>query len=70
MNNNTTVKVGVIGLGVMGMRHVQTCDELRGIELVGVADIKPDVAKRVSEQFGVQVSPRTTSWWKKPRWMR
>ena len=37
----------------MGLRHAQVCHELGSIELAGVADIKPDVAKRASEQFGV-----------------
>jgi predicted dehydrogenase len=53
MKNDKSLKVGVIGLGVMGTRHVQTCHDLRGIELVGVVDIKPDVVKRVSEQFDI-----------------
>ena len=53
MRNNDSLRIGVIGLGVMGARHAQVCHELRGIELVGVADIKPDVVKRMSEQFGV-----------------
>ena len=47
------LRVGVIGLGVMGARHAQVCHELRGIELMGVADIKPDVAEHVADQFGV-----------------
>jgi UDP-N-acetylglucosamine 3-dehydrogenase len=53
MKNNNVLRIGVIGLGVMGARHAQVCHELRGIELVGVADIKPEVVKRTSEQFGV-----------------
>ena len=47
------LRMGVIGLGVMGARHAQVCHELRGIELMGVADIKPDVAEHVADQFGV-----------------
>jgi predicted dehydrogenase len=46
------LRVGVIGLGVMGLRHAQVCHELASIELAGVADIKADVAKSAGEQFG------------------
>jgi UDP-N-acetylglucosamine 3-dehydrogenase len=53
MKNNNVQRIGVIGLGVMGTRHAQVCHELRGVELVGVADIKPEIVKRTSEQFGV-----------------
>jgi UDP-N-acetylglucosamine 3-dehydrogenase len=53
MKNNNVFRIGVIGLGVMGARHAQVCHELRGIELVGVSDIKPEALKRVSDQFGV-----------------
>ncbi|MEW5717327.1 MAG: Gfo/Idh/MocA family oxidoreductase [Chloroflexota bacterium] len=53
MKHNNVIRIGVIGLGVMGMRHAQVCHEMRGVELVGVADIKPDVVARASEQFGV-----------------
>ncbi len=49
----TGLRLGVIGLGVMGARHAQVCRELRGLELLGVADIKPEVARRVAEQLGV-----------------
>jgi predicted dehydrogenase len=47
------VRVGVIGLGVMGSRHAQVCSELQDVELIGVADIKGDAVQRVSEQLKV-----------------
>src|SRR5512142_2698116 len=47
------LRVGVIGLGVMGARHAQVCRELRGLELLGVADIKPEVAQRMADQLGL-----------------
>lgn len=54
MDKSKILRVGVIGLGVMGLRHAQVCHELASIELVGVADIKPEVVQRASEQFGVR----------------
>ncbi len=50
---DSVLRVGVIGLGVMGARHAQVCRELRGLELLGVADIKPEVARRIADQFDV-----------------
>src|SRR5512135_1810594 len=47
------LRVGVIGLGVMGARHAQVCRELRGLELVGIADIKPETVERLSGKLGV-----------------
>ncbi|RMD55608.1 MAG: gfo/Idh/MocA family oxidoreductase, partial [Nitrospirae bacterium] len=40
------VKVGVIGVGYLGQHHARIYSELKGVELVGVADIDE---KRVSE---------------------
>jgi predicted dehydrogenase len=53
MSQEKDLRVAVIGLGVMGARHAQVCSELRGIELKGVADIKPETVERISQQLGV-----------------
>ncbi len=53
MKDSKDLRVGVIGLGVMGARHAQACSEMRGIELLGVADVKPEVMKRMADQLGV-----------------
>jgi UDP-N-acetylglucosamine 3-dehydrogenase len=46
------VKVGVVGLGVMGQHHARVYSEL-GCELVGVADADIDKAKAIGEHYGV-----------------
>ena len=36
-----TIKVAVIGAGMMGKNHLKTYKNLHGVELVGVYDIFP-----------------------------
>lgn len=52
MKEYPTLRIGVIGLGVMGWRHAQVCHELRGVELAGVADIRAEVVDRAHTEFG------------------
>jgi predicted dehydrogenase len=40
-----SVKVAVIGAGMMGKNHLKTYKSLPGVELVGVYDIFEDAAK-------------------------
>lgn len=49
-----TVKVAVIGAGMMGKNHLKTYKSLQGIELVGVYDIFPEAAKAAAETFGIK----------------
>jgi predicted dehydrogenase len=47
----------VIGLGAMGSNHIRVLHELQEegkTELVGVADIKEDLARKVAEKYGVE----------------
>src|SRR5690606_24244303 len=37
-----TIRMGVIGLGMMGRHHARVAREVKGIELVGVADALGD----------------------------
>jgi predicted dehydrogenase len=53
MKDSQALRIGVIGLGVMGMRHAQVCHELRGIELAAVADVRPEVVAQAHDEFGV-----------------
>jgi len=46
------VKVGVVGLGVMGQHHARVYSEL-GCEFVGVADADIDKARIVGEHYGI-----------------
>ncbi|HIP66828.1 MAG TPA: Gfo/Idh/MocA family oxidoreductase [Candidatus Nanopusillus sp.] len=47
------MKVGVIGVGVMGRNHVRIYSELRGIDEIYIYDIDRTVLKKVCEQFEV-----------------
>jgi UDP-N-acetylglucosamine 3-dehydrogenase len=44
------LKVGVVGLGMMGQHHVRVYKEL-GCDVVGVADADPERAKEIGEKF-------------------
>ncbi len=49
-----TVRVGVIGVGVMGERHCRVYSNLRHIELVGVADRDADRGQAVASSYDTQ----------------
>jgi predicted dehydrogenase len=53
-NESDSVKVGVIGVGVLGRHHARLYCECRGATLVGVYDSNADVAKSVAAEFGTQ----------------
>ena len=42
------VKVGVVGVGALGKHHARIYSELSGVELVGVADTRADLASEVA----------------------
>lgn len=48
------VKVGVIGVGVLGRFHTKLYKENAGAELIGVYDVSPAAAKAVGKEFGVK----------------
>ncbi len=52
MAGNDTVRIGVVGVGVMGSNHARVLSDIAGVELVGVAD--PDRKQRdfVSDTLG------------------
>jgi predicted dehydrogenase len=47
------VKVGVIGVGMMGRRHCRIYSNLRGVQLVGVCDAVSETGHRVAQQYEV-----------------
>lgn len=47
------VGIGIIGVGGMGSAHAKMMAEVEEVQLCAVADVDPDVAKRVGEQYGV-----------------
>lgn len=49
-----SIKVAVIGAGMMGKNHLKTYKTLQNFELVGVYDIFEDAAKNAAEMFGIK----------------
>jgi predicted dehydrogenase len=48
------LKLGVVGVGYLGRFHAEKLAAIPGVELVGVADIKPERADEVASRFGVK----------------
>jgi predicted dehydrogenase len=42
------LRAGVIGTGALGRHHVRILSELPGVELVGVCDLRRDVAEELA----------------------
>jgi len=51
------VRVGVVGVGVMGSNHARVLAEMPGVELVGVADPDRSQADAVSRALGCAAEP-------------
>lgn len=49
------IRVGVVGLGLMGHRHAAVLAHRRGVRLVGAADRSPDARDRFTAAFDVPV---------------
>jgi predicted dehydrogenase len=47
------VRLGIIGVGGMGSAHAKMVHEVEEVQLTAVADVDPDVAKSVGEQYNV-----------------
>jgi predicted dehydrogenase len=47
------VRVGVIGVGMMGQRHCRVYSNLRQAQLVGVCDAFPTAGQRIAQQYEV-----------------
>lgn len=48
------MKVGVVGVGYLGMHHARIYSELDGVELVGVADVDAERAREVASRYGTR----------------
>jgi myo-inositol 2-dehydrogenase / D-chiro-inositol 1-dehydrogenase len=48
------VKVGLVGAGTMGRRHLQALREDPRAEIVGVADVVPEAARTAAAEVGAQ----------------
>lgn len=49
-----TLRVAVIGAGMMGKNHLKTYKGLNNVELVGVYDIFPDATKAAADMFDIK----------------
>ena len=52
MNSSKPVKLAVVGVGLIGQKHVERIDALSAATLVGVCDVDPR-RKSIADQFGV-----------------
>ena len=53
--SNRKLKVGVIGVGVLGRHHARLYKECKNAELIGIYDANEEAAKKISEEFGLKV---------------
>lgn len=54
MSTGDKLRAAVIGVGSLGRYHAQKYAALDGVEFCGVADLDPDRARSVGEQYGVR----------------
>ena len=47
------LKIGVLGAGHLGRIHINCCIQSEKLELVGLYDSNPEIAKKVSEEFDI-----------------
>ena len=57
MKQKKKLKVGVIGVGVMGKEHVRVYSDLNSCELVGLYDYDVDRAKEISSLYNTKYFP-------------
>jgi predicted dehydrogenase len=53
-SRQVTVRAAVIGVGSMGWNHARVYNELESVNLVAVADLDAEVAKRAAHVYGVR----------------
>ncbi|MHB8621220.1 MAG: Gfo/Idh/MocA family protein [Chloroflexota bacterium] len=53
MSTNSTIGIGIVGMGYMGRTYAQILSQIEGARLVGVSDVVEDSARAASEAFGV-----------------
>ena len=51
------VRVGVIGIGVMGERHCRVCANLPRVDLVGIADLNEERGQEVADRYETAYYP-------------
>jgi predicted dehydrogenase len=50
----TSLRVAVVGVGHLGQHHARVLAAIPGVELVGVADVRPDQARAIAGRFGTR----------------
>ena len=58
-NPSSKIKVGVVGVGVLGRYHTKIYSESANAELVGVYDVNPKAAEAVAKELAQRRSPRS-----------
>ncbi len=48
------VKIGIIGTGQIGTRHIENYAQIPEAEMVAVCDVREDVARAVAQKFGIK----------------
>ena len=48
------LRVGVVGVGHLGQHHARVLAAIEGVELVGIADARPEQARAVAERVGTR----------------
>jgi predicted dehydrogenase len=51
------LRLGVVGVGHLGKEHARILSSLPGVELVGVADPRPDQVRTIAERCGTSAFP-------------
>ena len=48
------IRAGVIGVGAMGKHHSRIYNEMKGVELVGVADVDERTSSEVTAEYNTE----------------
>ncbi|WP_214628041.1 Gfo/Idh/MocA family protein [Paenibacillus agaridevorans] len=48
-----TIRIGVIGIGIIGKQHIERYSKIAGAEVVAIADVNESELERVGEQYGI-----------------
>lgn len=54
MDKNSKVKIGIIGLGVMGKNHVRVCNDLLNFEVLGISDVRQEAIDEVQAEYPIK----------------
>ncbi len=52
-NMNKTIRIGIVGTGIIGKAHLETYSKMPGVELVAACDINTPELNRVADRFKI-----------------